>query len=110
MWIYLSNSFLSLVRDRNNRGKLLVRSRFVDDIKNIFPSAHVIHSPENDYAHRSSIDASTVSRAIAKRIESIGYDNFKDSVADPARSAVYHSVWSTMVWAQSVSERKRKDR
>ena len=41
MWIFLNNSFLSMVENRNNKEELLVRSRIKGDIEKVFPDSDV---------------------------------------------------------------------
>ena len=41
MWIVLNNSFLSIVKNRNNDDELLVRARVKGDIEKIFSNADV---------------------------------------------------------------------
>ncbi len=102
MWIYTTESFLSLVRDETNKKNLLVRNRF-NDIEKVFPSARVKHTPDAaDYAYRTSLPASVVAKTIARQIETIDYPNFKSSIADEKRAAVYHTVWEIMRRAQAV--------
>ena len=99
MYICLTDSFLSIVRDRTNRKNLLIRARFAEDIERTIATARVRQTPLADYPHRASVDALTVARTIADKIQSIDYDNFKDN-ADAAHSAVYLSIWQLLRWAQ----------
>ncbi len=96
MWIFLNNSFLSIVADRDNTDNLLVRARIKGDIDRVFPEIKAIHSPKADYAYRASIPRNEVSKAIEKYINSINYDNFKDSVQEHDRHDAYFDVWSVM--------------
>ncbi len=36
MWVFLNNSFLSIVENRNNKEELLVRSRIKGDIEKVY--------------------------------------------------------------------------
>ncbi len=101
MWIFC-DAFLSIVRDRNDVKKLLVRSRIAGDIEKVFGSAKISHTPRADYPFRASIDAGTVARTIAARIEAIEYDNFKNSISESERCSVYSTVWQMMRRAQGV--------
>jgi len=95
MWIYMNDSFLSIVRHRDQPQYLMVRARRKGDIEAVFPAASVDRTPVADYRYRAVIHEQDVSRVIASRINSIEYDNFKDSVKDPARVNVYHQLWAT---------------
>ncbi|OGH59743.1 MAG: hypothetical protein A3G34_07985 [Candidatus Lindowbacteria bacterium RIFCSPLOWO2_12_FULL_62_27] len=100
MWIF-ADSFLSIVRDESNKKNLLVRSRFPRDIGRIFPTARVRQTPKFDYPFRASIDEDVVADGIARRIRAIDYGNFKASIVDGKRAAVYHAVWDIMRRAQA---------
>jgi hypothetical protein len=41
MWVFLNDSFLSIVAHRTEPGVLLVRARTAGDIEAVFPQAHV---------------------------------------------------------------------
>ncbi len=96
MWIFLNNSFLSIVSDRDNPDNLLVRARLKGDIERLFPKIKAVHSPKADYAFRASIPRDEVSNAIAKQVKSVDYDNFKNSVEEHDRHDAYFDVWSVM--------------
>ena len=96
MWLALSNSFISVVADRENPDKLLVRSRFPDDITRLFPNAKLFSKPNYDYKYRSLIDRKEVAKVISNQLLNIDYDNFKDSVLDPIRHNAYLDIWQTM--------------
>lgn len=93
MWIYLNDSFLSVVADQNDAEELLVRGRKAGDIEAVFPEAAVIETPANDYRFRASVRREVVAAQIAKRLLAIGYPNFKASVPDQARHDCYSAVW-----------------
>lgn len=100
MWLYLSDSFLSIVKPSGNSqpGVLLVRARVKGDIERVFPGAEVLETPMRDYLYRALLPTSRVQEAMTYQIRSIGgnngYDNFKNSVQDVHRHDVYTRVWS----------------
>ena len=96
MWIFMSNSFLSIVQDKNDRTKLLVRARVKGDIENVFPDANVYSEAGSDYKFRAKIDAVEVARAICFQVADIDYTNFKNSVPDKQRARAYTRVWTDM--------------
>ena len=55
MWVFLNNSFLSIVENRNNKDELLVRSRIKGDIEKVFPDSDVFEMESSDYKYRSYI-------------------------------------------------------
>ena len=56
MWIVLNNSFLSIVKNRNNENELLVRSRLKGDIEKVFSNAETFEDINADYKYRSYIN------------------------------------------------------
>lgn len=112
MWVFLSDSFLSIVNSkpltRANRNKLVVRARVAGDIERIFPTAVVTSPPGRDYAFRAVIDRSAVAATIAAAITSISYTNFKDSVPDQDRHDAYLECWMALHDLQVARGRSRQ--
>ena len=56
MWLFTSKSFLSVVSDKENPtgDRLLVRSRIMGDIEEVFPDADVMETPYADYRFRAA--------------------------------------------------------
>ena len=103
MWIFLNNSFLSIVENRNNKEELLVRSRIKGDIDKIFPDSNVFELENSDYKYRSYIKKSEVSEKIKDIIQNINYGNFKNSISknEDKRHSSYINVWNEMRKLQS---------
>ena len=95
MWLFLSESFVSVVADRADRNRLLVRSRLENDIPRIFSCAEVFTVPNSDYKYRAFLPREYVAKVISDQLLKIEYINFKDSVED-ARHDAYFDVWSVM--------------
>ena len=94
MWIYLNNSFLSIVENNQDSSKLHIRARKEGDIEAIFPAAEVLATPSGDYKFRADIPRDEVAGVIANNITNINYTNFKNSVDDYHRHEVYMDLWS----------------
>jgi hypothetical protein len=107
MWIYTSNGFISVVKpaDHAEEDTLVVRSRLKQDILQLFPDAKIIETPMRDYQFRAFLPAQTVADAIGKQILTIGYDNFKNTVADPRRHSIYGRIWACTWELQDDAER-----
>ncbi|KAB2856245.1 MAG: hypothetical protein F9K46_14460 [Anaerolineae bacterium] len=104
MWIFLPDSFLSIVAHRDLPDHLLVRARKKGDIERVFPEAKVEHTPRADYPYRAPIPRARVAEALAAQAQAIDYDNFKNQVGDDARHDAYFSCWSVMNrWGRSPS-------
>lgn len=100
MWVFLNNSFLSIVAHRDKPDSLMVRARFAGDIEQVFPSYVAQKTPDGDYLFRAVIPRGVVQAAIAANIASIDYPNFKGSVEEQARHDAYLGAWSVMHRAQ----------
>jgi hypothetical protein len=96
MWIFLSDSFLSIVDKGGDGSTLLVRSRIAGDIERVFPQAKVIEGGGTDYRFRARIDRDEVALRMAEAVRSINYPNFKSTVRDPQRHDALMGVWRIM--------------
>lgn len=102
MWLFASESVLSIVTDNDRPDFRLVRSRYPFDIHRMFPMTDVFYDADADYPYRAFILASDVARAVAEYIESdMPYGNFKSSVPDSQkfRQDAYYSVWLALLEA-----------
>lgn len=97
MWIFLSDSFLSVVDKGDPTGQtLLVRARRHGDIERVFPDARVVENAGTDYRYRARIDRERVAQAMAEQVRGVRYQNFKATVVDDDRHQAYMDVWGTM--------------
>lgn len=96
MWVFLNDSFLSIVQHREHAEKLLVRSRIKGDIEQALPGVEVFEMASADYFYRAVVDREEVKAALAKAVDRIAYDNFKGSIRDHARHEACLKVWSVM--------------
>ena len=107
MWIFLTDSFLSIVDKGDQTGStLLVRARRSGDIERVFPEAQVTEGAGTDYRYRARILRSQVADAIAESVRSIEYGNFKNQVTEGERHDAYFDVWSAMNRFQERPPRK----
>lgn len=96
MWVFQTDSFLSVVAHREKPGVLLVRSRIAGDIERVFPDAAVWEDTAADYRFRAEVDAERFKAALGEAVDRITYDNFKAAVPDGARHDAYLRVWQVM--------------
>jgi hypothetical protein len=102
MWIFLSDSFVSIVQDRNDKSRLMVRGRRPGDVERFLSLASlpgefpVSETPHADYRFRASVPRGIVSMCMSAHAERVDYSNFKNTVGDPARHVAYLDVWSIM--------------
>ena len=102
MWIFLSDSFLSVVADKTDPkgARLLVRARRSGDIERVFPDADTFSLPDSDYAFRAWLPRQRVAAAISKQVDAIDYLNFKDAIINDAYHDAALVVWSAMLSCQ----------
>lgn len=104
MWVFLSDSFLSIVDKGDKSGRtLLVRGRRKSDIERVFPQAEVIEGGGTDYRYRARIDREEVALRIADAVRRIDFPNFKSSVHEHDRHDAYVRVWDAMYRYQEVN-------
>jgi len=97
MWIFSSDSFISIVDKGDSSGQtLLVRGRCKGDIERAFPDAEVIEGGGTDYRYRARIDREVVAQRMADAVRDISYPNFKSSVNEHDRHNAYMDVWDAM--------------
>jgi len=112
MWLFTDIGFFSVVRNRNNPSRLIVRARSEVDIKRLV-SRHghsldlteldVVYTPFADYSCRVEVSVLPWSAVLAQLTQDIDYDNFKDCVhrrQGVDRAMLYSQVWSTMLSLQ----------
>jgi hypothetical protein len=94
---------LSVVANRLNPEQLLVRARMAGDIERLFPTASVFEDLEADYRYRAFLPRKKVASVLAQQVQTIEYDNFKNSVpkSDTNRQAAYLNVWTDLRTLQS---------
>lgn len=105
MWIFFNDSFISVVAHKDQPGKLLVRGRFPGDIEKAIPGARVTEGEGTDYRFRAVVSFSKMGQALASKLWSIDYGNFKSSVTAKGRHDTYMAVWDVMRDAQDELER-----
>jgi len=94
MWLCFNNAFVSIVADREDESKLLVRARKAKHLRNLLgPQAKITETPERDYRWRAYVPRSVVSQILAQQCEGISYNNFKDSVRDHELHTMYSRWW-----------------
>jgi hypothetical protein len=76
MQILLTNAYLSIVADRNNPDRMIVRARRQGHIEAVFPEANVITRPDTEYRYRAFIDRKVVEAQLATITKTLDYDDF----------------------------------
>ena len=92
MWIFLKDSFMSIVAHRDRPDDLLVRARKKGDIQWVFPEAVEQHTPRADYSYRATIPRARVAEVLMEQVRAIDYDDFKNQVADHSRHDAFQCL------------------
>lgn len=105
MWICANDSFLSIVEDRNDKNRVVVRARVREDLVAMFPSYEkdVIETDDSDYRFRLFLYREFVAKTVADRITAINYPNFKNSIRQSWRYAAYTKIWEIMYRVQRLN-------
>lgn len=108
MWIFLNDAFVSVVEDRADSSRLVVRARKEGDVERFLQGAmaaelRVVQTDHADYRFRAYVPRRVVARVLEAVALSLDYPNFKDSVEDDERHDVYSRVWSV---ALALDERR----
>ncbi len=94
MWLCFNDGFLSVVADKNDPAKLLVRARRKQDLANVVgPNAEMTQTPSRDYRWRAFVSREDFKALVSKRIQDIEYTNFKNSVKDHDLHKLYFEFW-----------------
>ena len=99
MWIFLNDSFLSVVEHKDKADVLLVRSRIAGDIERAVPEIEVFELENADYRYRAEVGRQRFKDAMCAAVDRIHYTNFKNSVKEPKRKTAYLRVWQEMAQA-----------
>lgn len=107
MWIFTPKSFVSVVVDSASSDKklkrLVARGRFPGDVERFLEGATVTETPDSDYRFRTFTSRVEISAALDAAVSRINYENFKASVVNVQRHAVYSRIWELMADAQEQS-------
>lgn len=101
MWIFAKHGFISVVQDRNDPARLLVRARKREDLENLDISGDVTseisETPDADYRFRIFVPRKAFAAALQRMALAIDYTNFKTAVHGvPDRDSAYFSCWAAM--------------
>jgi hypothetical protein len=108
MWFCFNDGFLSVVADKHDPARLLVRARRKKDLLNVFgPHIEIVKNAGTDYRWRTFVDRKMFAALVASRIESIDYPNFKNSVPDRDLHDLYMDFWNLHHRYQSHDETER---
>jgi len=114
MWLITPLGFYNVVCKPGDMegGTLTIRARVKSDLEALgqefLPSLGAISEDAGtDYRFRAKARRDELGKALAKVIQKIDYENFKDEVADKQgqyRAEVYHGVWDVLF---SLQQRNR---
>lgn len=115
MWVFARDGFFSVVEDRANKHKVLVRARLREDAVRAMarmrvPKSALQKTNTADYLYRFSVGKGVWADYLREEAMSINYDNVKDNIAkEAARHFAYMRVWSILNILQEDEELKQKE-
>jgi hypothetical protein len=108
MWLATVKGWFSVVIDNERPGRMLVRARCRQDIKNLYNEHHEAltsmeeptSDPSRDYRWRMSVSKEDFVKLAGRLAEVVTYSNFKSAVHDRPdqknKTLAYGKVWQTM--------------
>jgi hypothetical protein len=116
MWLITPVGFFSIVRKPDDVADdtLTIRSRVESDLEALWekylPSlSEIAENTGTDYRFRAKAPRSDVTKALAKIVQDLNYENFKDEVGrnqGKDRARAYEKVWSALYGLQRSAERR----
>src|SRR5581483_2773487 len=86
MWLFTTQGFYSVVEDRADSDRLLIRARAQEDLealKQQIPDLQIQETRQgHEYRWRALVTRDQWVEAVAQLAGEIDYDNFKDTVAE----------------------------
>ena len=101
MWIFLPESFISVVQKPGDTDTLTVRARIKGDIESVFPEAHVEADKGTDYKYRARVSRHAAAQVLHDQVMGLHWGNFKGEVKDRKRHDAYMNVWRAMYAVQA---------
>ena len=68
MWIFLPESFISVVQKPGDTDTLTVRARIKGDIESVFPDAYVEADKGTDYKYRARVSRQAVAQVLHDQV------------------------------------------
>ena len=101
MWVFTQSGFVSAVRHRDDRSKLIVRARDTKSLDTLagLASVEIAHTPNADYPYRVIVSDAQFKLWNSMNVDGLNYLNFKSQIAI-TRGERYHEalneVWTIM--------------
>ena len=102
MWVLTTRGFFSVVQDREDPTRVLVRARVgadLDRLREILPHLETWRDDTADYRWRARARPAEWAYALGVMAGELDYHNFKDAVAErqgKRRARIYEDVWTTL--------------
>lgn len=118
MWLATTAGFFSVVEDREDEARLLVRARVRQDLvelkRRYAPDlGPIVRIESADYPYRASITRASFAAAVWKAVQDVRYDNFKNEIARQLcggreRAGIYTAAWSAFRRLTAALEGERR--
>jgi hypothetical protein len=109
MWLYTDQGAVSVVKNRNRDGELIVRSRDKETLEALCPQhyAMIITTTANDYPFRIFMSKEDWIECLTDYVDDMEYDNFKNHVKTtrPDILRPYYEVYNATLDLEPINAR-----
>ena len=98
MWVFTQSGFVSVVRHREDRSKLIVRARDAKSLEQLarLASAQIVKTPYADYPYRIVLSNEDFNLWHDLNVECLDYPNFKSQIAITRGEKYFDAI--NIVW------------
>lgn len=102
MWLFTETGFVSVVQDRQDSNKMVVRARDKESLQPLMDAYGVklVNLKNRDYPHRVFLTRKQFVDWLVESGETLDYDNYKNRVSKTRGydfASPLHDVWATML-------------
>jgi hypothetical protein len=115
MWLFSETGFVSIVRDPQDKDKMVVRARDKDSLKPLVEEygVKIVNLKNRDYPHRVFLTRKQFVDWLIQTGEDLEYTNYKNQVSKTRGydfASPLHDVWSTMLRLEDLGTPRFKQR
>lgn len=92
MWLCFNDGFISVVENRHNPERFLIRSRRAEILLQLFPTKQLVRNDTRDYRYRVEVKRDELLPVVTERLKNINYPQFKESVDDYELHRLYNDL------------------
>ena len=102
MWLFTETGFVSVVQDKEDSNKMVVRARDKESLQPMMDAygVKIVNLKNRDYPHRVFLTRKQFVDWLVESGETLDYDNYKNRVSKTRGydfASPLHDVWATML-------------